>query len=455
MRCSFCGRPEREVARLVAGPNRVAICDECIALAGEVASPSPIPPSGDLLLTGIAELVTNDPRRPGPLGIVAGAAVAIREGRVTWLGPEAELPSRYRRLPELACEGRGVIPGFVDAHTHLVFAGDRADEFSRRLAGASYLELAAQGGGIGSTVTATRSASPSQLLDGAVRRAGYMLEHGTTTIEIKSGYGLETGAELTSLEVARQVGSQLPVDVVPTFLGAHVVPAEFHHDREAYLRLVEEEMLPTAARLATYCDVFCDEGAFSAAEAERVLLAGRRFGLKSRVHADQLSLSGGAELAARIGAVSADHLEHVDEEGADQLRAAGVVAVLCPTVSWSMRSRQAPGTMLWERGLVVALASDCNPGTSYVASMQLVIAVACLEMGLSLEQALWSATRGGALALEEPNKGLIIPGAAGDLLVLDGSYRHLAYRPDQNLVETVVKQGEVVVGSFHPHVLPA
>ena len=448
--CSFCGRTEREVGRLIAGPKRVAICDECVALAHDVALPSVAETRGELLLTGIGELVTNDPRRPGKLGIVQGAAVAVRDGRITWVGLEENLPSRYRQLPELACEGRAVLPGFVDAHTHLTFAGDRADEFASRLAGASYLELLETGGGIEATVRATRQADPADLLESAVERAGFMLEHGTTTIEIKSGYGLTTLAEITSLEVARQVGSRLPVDVVPTFLGAHVVPGEFRQDRQRYVDLVVEEMLPAAARLATYCDVFCDEGAFTPEEAEQILRAGRRQGLKPRIHANQLAPGHGVEVAARVGAVSADHLEYVTSEDIDLMVRAGIVAVLCPTVSWSMKSRQAPAVDLWERGVTVALATDCNPGTSYVASMQLAIAVACLDMGLTLEQAVWAATRGGALALEEPGKGWIGPGAAADLLVLHAdSYRHLAYRPDVNLAETIVKAGDVVVGSFH------
>lgn len=437
------------MGRLVAGPGRVAICDECVALAHDVALPAAIPPTGDLLLSGIAELVTNDARRGGLLGIVNNAAVAIREGKVTWTGPEAEMPRRYRDLPELICRDRAVMPGFVDAHTHLVFAGHRAAEFSRRLGGATYRELQAEGGGINATVRATRAATPAELLAGATERAGFMLEHGTTTVEIKSGYGLETRAEIACLEVARQVGRQLPIDVVPTFLGAHVVPPEFGDDPEGYMTLLEQEMLPVVARLASYCDVFCEDGAFSPAQARRILSAASRYGLKPRIHANQLGPSGGVEVAAELGAVSADHLEHVDQAGAEMLKAAGVVAVLCPTVSWSMRLPQAPGPMLWDQGVKVALASDCNPGTSYIASMQLVIAVACLDMGLSLEQAVWSATRGGALALEEPAKGQIAPGATADLVVLGAdSYRHLAYRPDQNLVETVVKSGGVVVGNL-------
>ncbi|MGQ0849783.1 MAG: imidazolonepropionase [Actinomycetota bacterium] len=451
LRCSFCGRSEAEADRIVAGPHRVGICAECIELAREVALPSTRPASGELLVTNISELVTNDPRRGPGLGLVDDAAIAILRGEVAWVGGEADLPGRYRQLPELDCEGRAVIPGFVDSHTHLVFGGERSREFAMRMEGASYLDIQTAGGGIISTVAATRSESPAALLEGAAERAEYMLEHGTTTVEIKSGYGLEPASELTSLEVARQVGEALPIDVVVTFLGAHQIPSEFAEDRTGYLRQIEEEMLPLASRLATYCDVFCDRGAFTVEEAHRVLTAGQLHGLRPRLHANQLGNSGGVELAASIGAVSADHLEYVDEGQAAGLARAGVVAVLCPTASWAIRSRQAPGPMLWEQGVTVALASDCNPGTSYVSSMQLVIAVACLDMGLSLEQALWSATRGGALALEEPRKGRIRPGDAADLVVLEAdSYRHLGYRPDTNLAKIVLKQGDPVTGRF-PH----
>lgn len=433
----------------MAGPNRVGICDECIELARDVALPSSRPVGGDLVMTGIGELVTNDRRRSGLLGVLTGAALAIRRGEVAWVGHEADLPSRYRELPSIDCEGNAVIPGFVDSHTHLVFAGSRPEEFGARLRGASYLESQASGGGIFSTVMATREAGAAALLTSSIERAGMMLEHGTTTIEVKSGYGLDLATEIMCLEVARQVGETLPVDIVTTFLGAHQVPPEFSADRTGYLDLVEREMLPAVADLASYCDVFCDRGAFEVPEAERVLTAGRRYGLKARLHANQLGNTGGVELAASIGAVSADHLEYVDQEQAALLVDKGVVAVLCPTASWSIQSPQAPGPMLWDVGATVALATDCNPGTSFVTSMQLVIAVACLDMGLTLEEALWSATRGGALALEAPGKGRIAPGADGDVVVLDAdTYRHLGYRPDLNLAKLVIKQGDLVVGGF-------
>ncbi|MFN2486353.1 MAG: imidazolonepropionase [Acidimicrobiia bacterium] len=448
LRCSFCGRSEADDNRLVAGPKWVAICESCVRLAAEVALPSARPATGDLLVTGISELVTNDPRHGSRLGVIDEAALAIRRGEVAWTGPESRLPARYRNLPTIDCEGRAVIPGFVDSHTHLVFAGDRSHEFALRLQGATYLEILEAGGGIRSTVAATRASAPADLLSSAIERAGTMLEHGTTTVEIKSGYGLDLPTEIASLEVARQVGESLPIDVVVTVLGAHVMPPEFVDDRPGYLRLIEQ-MLPLAARSATYCDVFCDYGAFTVDEARWVLQHARRHGLKSRLHANQLGDTGGVELAVELGAVSADHLENIDESQARALAEAGVIAVLCPTASWSTRLAQAPGKLLWDIGATVALATDCNPGSSFVASMQLVIAVACLDMGLTLDQALWSATRGGALALEEPRKGRLRVGDVGDFVVLDSdNYRHLGYRPDQNLAKTVVKQGDPVVGSF-------
>jgi imidazolonepropionase len=408
-----------------------------------------------LLLTGISELVTNDARHRSRLGLNEDAALVVRNGDVAWTGEEALLPGRYRELPTIECENRAVIPGFVDAHTHLVFAGDRSHEFALRLQGATYVEILEAGGGINSTVAATRSATPVELLRAAIDRAGTMLEHGSTTVEIKSGYGLDLETEMASLEVATQVGESLPLDVVVTFLGAHVVPPEFANDRDGYLRLVEQ-MLPLAAQSATYCDVFCDRGAFTVDEARWVLQRALRHGMKPRIHANQLGNTGGVELAVELGAVSADHLENVDEGQARALANAGVVAVLCPTASWSTRLPQAPGQLLWDLGATVALATDCNPGSSFVASMQLVIAVACLDMGLTLDQALWSATRGGALALEEPRKGRLRTGDIGDMVILESeSYRHLGYRPDQNLVKTVVKQGDPVVGGFARGLDPA
>ncbi len=406
----------------------------------------------DLILRGIGELVTNDSSSVGAglLGIVEDAAVAILNGRVAWTGPLKDLPDEYFDLPDLACDGRAVIPGFVDSHTHVVFAGERSDEFARRLGGESYESILAAGGGIQATVRATRNSvretAAVGLVDSARSRVERMLAHGTTTVEIKSGYGLDVPTELRMLEAASALGKLVPIDTVTTVLGAHVVPPEFADDREGYLRLVEEEMLPLLAPLARYCDVFCDRGAFTVAEARRVLQAGKRHGLKPRLHAEQLAATGAVRLAAEVGAVSADHLDHIDAGGAAALAAAGTVATLLPLASFSMRAAQAPARLLWDAGAKVAIATDCNPGTSYVESMQLVVAVAALETGLSPSEALWAATRGGAFALEEPDKGWIGPGSVADLVILDApSFVHIPYRPGSNLVWKVIKDGIVVV----------
>jgi imidazolonepropionase len=277
----------------------------------------------DLLLTGIGELTTNigDP--------IPDAAVKVRDGTVVFAGPEMDTPEQGG-ANHIDCQGRAVIPGMVDAHTHLVFGGDRADEFAQKMGGAGYREIAASGGGILSTVRATRTSTEEQLFETAARRVRTMIGSGTTTVEIKSGYGLDTATEVLLLRVAKRIGEELPVTVKTTFLGTHTLPPEYSGDRAGYVDLVIEEMLPAAAHLADYCDVFVEEGAFSVDEARRIFEAAKKHGLAARVHADQLTRSGGAALAAEIGAVSADHLDHATEADAESLARAGVVAVLVP-----------------------------------------------------------------------------------------------------------------------------
>lgn len=443
--CSFCGKSEAEVRSLVAGPKGVAICNECVGVVSEINA-ADLTYGGDILLTGISSLVTNDTRVPGLVGEIPDASVAVRGGKVRWAGPESTLPHRYREeLPPLDCGGRAVIPGFVDSHTHLAFAGDRADEFSERMAGEDYEAILAAGGGILSTVRATRESAFSDLVAETAGRARRMLQHGTTTVEIKSGYGLELTSEQKQLRAAAEVQEEVPIDVVTTFLGAHVVPPEYETDRSGYLRLLTEELIPACAPLAVYCDVFCDRGAFSVAEARRVLAAATRHGMRLRMHANQLGPTGGVGLAAELKAVSADHLDHITPTEAAALADSGTVAVLLPAVSMSMRTPAPPGPMLLDAGVTVALATDCNPGTAYVESMQLVVSLAVLEGAFTPDQALWSATRGGALSLEEGDKGWIGKGSVADLVVLDApSHVHLAYRPGGNLAWKVLKEGTVV-----------
>jgi len=394
----------------------------------------------DLLLTGIGHLTTNT---GAP---VSDAAVAIESGAITYAGAAKDAPSQGG-ADRIECEGRCVIPGFIDAHTHLVFAGDRSDEFGRKMSGASYREIAASGGGILSTVAATRAATEEDLFVEAAARVRRMTAAGTTTIEVKSGYGLDLEAEMRLLRVAQRIGEELPVTVKTTFLGAHSVPPEFNQHREGYIQVLIDDMIPAVAPLADYCDVFVEDGVFSVDEGRRILLAAADHGLQARVHAEQLGHYGGAMLAAELGAVSADHLDHATSDDADALAEAGVAAVLVPGASYNLRSPQAPGPMLWDAGCKVALATDCNPGTSYFESMALVISLAVVQMGLTTEQAVWSATRGGALSLGLDDRGLIQLGSVGDLVVLDApSPAHIPYRPATNLVWKTVKSGQVVTG---------
>jgi imidazolonepropionase len=389
----------------------------------------------DLLITGIGRMVTNS----GPP--VVDAAVAVEAGRITYAGPSEDAPSQGSGR-HIDCEGRAVIPGFVDAHTHLVFAGDRAAEFTQRLAGLGYT-----GGGILSTVAATRAASEEDLFRVATRRVHRMIAGGSTTVEIKTGYGLDLETEQRLLRVAHRLAAELPITVRTTFLGAHTIPLEFQDDPDAYVDLIVDEMLPAVAADADYCDVFVEEGAFDIDQARRILEAAASHGLQTRVHAEQLSHSGGAILAAEIGAASADHLDHATEGDARALAEGGVCAVLTPGASYSLRKPQAPGPMLLDHGVTLALATDCNPGTSSFESLGLVVSLACVLMGLTVEQAVFAATRGGALSLGLDDHGILEPGAIGDLVVLDApAETHLAYRPATNLVWKTIKAGVVAVG---------
>jgi len=399
----------------------------------------------DILVFNIGSLVTNDLGRDGLLGIVEDAAVAISDGVLEWVGDGADIPAEYGDLPRLDAGGAAVLPGFVDPHTHLVFAGDRSDEFARRLRGESYEEILDAGGGILSTVAATRAASADDLYDSAVERAWRMLANGTTTVEVKSGYGLTAATEEKMLRVARRIDESLPIDVIPTFLGAHVVPAEYREDRDAYVDLVCGEMLDVCAPLARFCDVFSDEAAFTVEETRRILEAAKNRGLEVRVHADQLGRVGAAHLAAELSAASADHLDHATDEDLTAMSAAGTSAVLLPAVSFSMRLPYPDGRRIWDSGVTVALATDCNPGTANVESMPFVVALAALNMGLTPDEAVWAATRGGALSLRLEDRGHLVPGAVGDLVVLDApTHLHIPYRPDANLVAAVVKGGVIL-----------
>jgi imidazolonepropionase len=403
----------------------------------------------DFLLFGIGQLVTCDPALgEGPLGVVEGGAVAAAGGRVVYAGPERRMPDLEMAddVHAFGAGGQAVVPGFVDAHTHLVFAGERADEFAARLRGVGYEQALAAGGGINRTVRETRAASDAQLRRATLDRLRLALRYGTTTLEAKSGYGLTVQDERRSLEALAWAAERSPVEIVPTFLGAHLIPEEYADDRDGYLDLLEHEMLPACAPLASFVDAFCDRGALTVEESRRVLEAGARHGLAGKLHANELGSTGGALLAAELGCVSADHLLFCDEREAKALAAAGTVAVLLPGTSFLLRTgRAAPVQVLRDAGVTLALGTDCNPGTCYCESMQLVVALACVHGGLTPEEAVLAATDGAARALGRGGRvGRLAPGAACDLVVLAGrSYLDLAYHLGVNLARIVVKGGIV------------
>jgi imidazolonepropionase len=368
---------------------------------------------------GIAELVTCDPTQGdgSPLGLLTDAALVVEDHRVVWVGPEAAAPSTDERV-ELG--GRCVLPAFVDSHSHLVFGGDRTEEFAARMAGRSYAA-----GGIRTTVAATRAASDDDLLDRARRLYDEMRRQGTGTVEVKSGYGLSVEDEARCLTIARQLTDEV------TFLGAHVVPAEYADDPDGYLDLVTGPMLDACAPLARWIDVFIEEGAFRVDAARTILSAGRDRGLGLRVHANQLRPGPGVRLACELGAASADHCTHLTDADVTALADSGTVATLVPGADFSTRSPVYPeGRRLIDAGVTVAVATDCNPGTSFTTSMPFCIALAVRECGLTPSEAVRAATAGGAAALRRDDVGRIAVGARAELTVLDApSHVHLAYRP--------------------------
>ena len=384
-----------------------------------------------LLLTGIAELATNDPARTtaaDPLGLVVGAAVVVEGGRVAWVGEAAAAPAADAAVD---LGGRAVLPGFVDSHSHLVFAGDRSAEFAARMAGESY-----SAGGIRTTVAATRAATDEQLLAHAAGLVAEMQRQGTTTVEIKSGYGLSVHDEARSLAVARELTDET------TFLGAHVVPPEHADDPAAYVDLVTGPMLEAAAPHARWIDAFCERGAFDADQARAVLAAGAAAGLRGRLHANQLGPGPGVQLACELGLVAVDHCTHLADADVDALRDSGTIATLLPGVEFSTRQPYPDARRLLDAGVEVALASDCNPGSCFTSSIPFCVALAVREMGMTPAEAVRAVTLGGARALDRDDVGALVPGRRADLVVLDApSHVHLAYRPGVPLVRAVYRRG--------------
>lgn len=383
------------------------------------------------LITNIGELTTNVGADGDPCGTLRDAAVLIDGGRIVWVGEAGSMTGAHT----VDAAGRAVLPGFVDAHTHLVFGGDRAGEFEARMAGTPY-----SAGGIRSTVAATRAAGDDELRR---RLAGFIDEmrgQGTTTVEIKTGYGLTVDDEERLARLAAEVTDEV------TFLGAHVIPPEYAGDREGYVDLVCGPMLERCAPFARWVDVFCEDGAFTAAEARRVLETGMARGLEPRVHGNQLAAGPGVAVAVGLGAASVDHCTYLSDTDIALLAASDTVATLLPGVEFSTRQPYPDARRLVDAGVTVALASDCNPGSSFTSSMPLMIALAVREMGLTVAEAVWAATAGGARALRRADIGGIAPGMRADLVLLDAPSRtHLAYRPGVPLVAAVWKDGRQVV----------
>jgi len=391
----------------------------------------------------------------GEIRRISDAAVRAEGGRLVFVGAESDYTRQYGGREadvRLDASGRAVVPGLVDAHTHPVWLGDRGPEIGRRLAGETYATIAAEGGGINATVRATRAGSDAALRAAVTRRLAAMLAHGTTTAEAKSGYGLTVHDEIRALELLRSLGNEegLP-RLVPTLLAAHEVPPEFRNDRGEWVRIVADEIVPRVARegLARYCDVFCEEGVFTVEESRRILVAARRAGLSLRVHADELARSGGALLAAELGAASADHLLFIGAEEIAAMSRAGTIAVILPGTAWWMRSRRAPARDLIAAGVPVAVASDSNPGTCCTESLPAAGVHACLDSGLSVEETLTGMTLNAAASLGLAAEiGSLEPGKRADLVILDApDDRHLIYHWGVNLAATVVLGGRVAWSS--------
>jgi len=414
--------------------------------------------SAELLVTGLGEVATPTGSTPragadqGRIRRLAGGEILVRDGRIAFVGSRGERERRWGALPDtprLDGGGGTAVPGFVDAHTHLPWAGSRAEEFLERLAGRSYQEIAAAGGGILATVRATRGAARDELVAAMLRRLDAMLACGTTTAEAKSGYGLNLPDELKQLEAIRDAAARHPVTLVPTLLAAHETPPEHRADRARWLDVVCAEIVPAVAArgLARYCDVFCERGVFSAEESRRVLAAGRAHGLLPRLHADEFTDSGGAELAAELGAASADHLMAVSERGVEALARAGVTALLLPGTSFFLgQHHYAPARRLVAAGVPVALATDCNPGSSPTESLPTIVQLAVIELGLTVEEALTAITLNAAATLGLAGElGTLEEGKRADLVVLDApNLLHLAYHYGVNPVRSVVKSGREV-----------
>jgi imidazolonepropionase len=393
------------------------------------------------------EAIKRDPAMR-QLAVIPDGAVVLRAEHIDWVGPTAQLPPLPPSTDTIDASGKIVLPGFIDSHTHLIFAGSREDEFEQRLQGMSYQEITAAGGGINATVSRVRESAKEELKELARPRLLRLLRCGVTTVEVKSGYGLTLADEIKCLEVIAELNAEGPLELVPTFLGAHAVPPEFRNDREGYVRLLVEEMLPEVAgrRLAEFCDVFCEQGVFSLAESERILQRARDLGLRLKLHADELTPLGGAELAARLQATSADHLLCITDRGIDALARSETIATLLPGTAFFLGVAVAPARRLIERGVAVALASDCNPGTCPTENLPLIGTMACTQMKMLPAEVVTALTLNAAAALGRSDRlGSIEVGKQADLIICNiPNYRHLFYHFGVNHVWRVLKRGRIV-----------
>ena len=416
---------------------------------------------GNLIIKNASALVTcsgfmaKKGREMSELGIIADGAVVIEQGRISRVGTTtnimADLKASSKDLSQfetIDASGKAVLPGFVDSHTHLVFGGYRAEEYAWRLMGDSYMDILQRGGGILSTVRATRSASREELTEAGLKRLDSMLSFGVTTVEGKSGYGLDRETEIKQLEVMADLNRLHPLDVVPTFMGAHAVLPEYKGREDDYIDFLLKEVVPEVAsrRLAEFCDIFCEKNVFSVEQSRRLLTNAVESGLKSKLHADEIVRLGGAELAAEIGAVSADHLLHASDEGLHAMAEAGVVATLLPATAFSLREPYARGRQMIDAGGAVALATDFNPGSCFSESIPLVAALAALYVNLSPEEIVTALTLNGAAALDRAQvAGSLDPGKKGDVIILENpSYRFIPYHLGVSTVEKVIKRGTLV-----------
>ncbi|MBS3787914.1 imidazolonepropionase [Candidatus Bipolaricaulota bacterium] len=406
------------------------------------------------LVTNVGQLVTPGGNEPvsGPemneLSVTENRTVLIQDGLITELGNKGDFTDiREEEIEIIDAGGRPVLPGFVDPHTHFVFSGYRAKEFQMRLQGKSYEEIAKEGGGIASSVTSTRQASFPQLKKESRERLRSMVRFGVTTVEGKTGYGLDKKTELKQLKVMKDLNTETPLDIATTFLGAHSIPPEYSDSREEYVNFVTEEMTPIAAKQgAEFCDVFCDRGAFTVEESRRILTDGKEFGLTPKIHADEIAGTGGAELAGDVGAISADHLLKSSNEGLNSMKKRGVVAVLLPITAFSLKDDYARGKYMIDTGLSVSLATDFNPGSCFSESIPLLFSLATLYMEMTLEETITALTLNAAAAIDRADKiGSIEPGKQADLVILDApDYKHLSYHIGVNSVARVIKRGETI-----------